>query len=164
MANSKKLNSMRVLEQHSIPYEVFAYDASTRDAAEVAEMVGMPEFMVYKTLIVQSATDERQKPMIVMIASDRRLHLKHMAAAAGEKKVKMAAHADAEKLTGLQVGGISPLMLLDKNWPVYIDQPATQLQNIAISAGQRGLQLRVPVSPLLKLLRAKIADVSDDDH
>jgi Cys-tRNA(Pro)/Cys-tRNA(Cys) deacylase len=156
----KKLNSMRILEKHSIPYEVLEYDDSTRDAEEVAQLLGIPEFMVYKTLVVQSAASTTQKPFLVMLACDRQLDLKRMAAAAGEKKVQMAAHADAEKLTGLKVGGISALMLTDKNWSVYLDSPATQLQNICLSAGQRGMQLRVPVMPLMNLLRAKIVDVS----
>jgi Cys-tRNA(Pro)/Cys-tRNA(Cys) deacylase len=155
---TKKLNSMRFLEKHNIPYEVLEYEADTRDAEEVAERVGLPEFMVYKTLVVQSVAT--LKPMLVMIASDRQLDLKRMATAAGEKKVQMAAHADAERLTGLKVGGISALMLTDKNWPVYLDQPATQLQNICISAGQRGLQIRLPVMMLMQVLRARMAEVS----
>jgi Cys-tRNA(Pro)/Cys-tRNA(Cys) deacylase len=154
----KKLNSMRLLEKHNVPYEVLEYDDSTRDAEEVAQLVGIPEFMVYKTLVVQSVAT--LKPFLVMIACDRQLDLKRMAAAAGEKKVQMAAHADAEKMTGLKVGGISALMLTDKNWMVYLDSPATQLQNICISAGQRGMQLRIPVMPLMNLLRARIVDVS----
>jgi Cys-tRNA(Pro)/Cys-tRNA(Cys) deacylase len=154
----KKLNSMRFLEKHNVPYEVLEYEADTRDAEEVAERVGMPEYMVYKTLVVQSVAT--LKPMLVMIASDRHLDLKRMATAAGEKKVQMAAHVDAEKMTGLKVGGISALMLTDKNWPVYLDQPASQLQNICISAGQRGLQLRVPVMMLMQVLRARLAEVS----
>jgi Cys-tRNA(Pro)/Cys-tRNA(Cys) deacylase len=87
-----------------------------------------------------------------------------MATACGEKKVKMAKQADAEKLTGLQVGGISALMLTDKNWPVYIDQSATELQNIVISAGQRGTQLRLPLMPLLNLLAAKIAELTTEEN
>ncbi|MGJ3237684.1 MAG: YbaK/EbsC family protein [Anaerolineae bacterium] len=157
----KKLNSMRLLEANEIPYEVFEYDTSLKDAAAVAEAVGIPEFMVYKTLIVYSVATEA--PMIVMLASDMQLDLKQIASASGEKKVKMMKHADAERATGLQVGGMSALMLMDKNWPVYIDAPATQLQNIVISAGQRGLQLQVPVTPLLSLLKARIADVSTSD-
>lgn len=157
MAKNKKLNSMRLLDQHNIPYEVIEYDASTRDASEVAERIGMPEFMVYKTLIVQSVAT--QKPMMVMLAAHRKLDLKRMAASANEKKVTMATHDTAEKLTGLQVGGISALMLMDKNWPVYLDKPATELQNIVISAGQRGLQIRLPVLQLINLTRAKIVDV-----
>jgi len=157
----KKLNSMRLLEANDIPYEVFEYDASIKDAEMVAESVGMPEFMVYKTLIAYSVASEQ--PMIAMMASEDQLDLKKLAAAAGEKKVKMMKHADAEKSTGLQTGGISALMLMDKNWQVYIDSAATELQNIVISAGQRGLQLKIPVSPLLTLLKARIADLSVDE-
>lgn len=155
----KKLNSMRLLEANNIPYEVLEYDSSIRDAELVAEALGIPEFMVYKTLMVYSvATD---LPMVVIIASENQLDLKKIATAAGEKKVKMMKHADAEKATNLQVGGISALMLMDKSWQVYIDAPATKLQHIVISAGQRGLQLRIPVTPLLSLLRARITDVSE---
>src|SRR5690606_23201309 len=59
----KKLNSMRLLEANKIPYEVLEYDASIKDASLVAESVGIPEFMVYKTLIVYSVATEQ--PMIV---------------------------------------------------------------------------------------------------
>jgi Cys-tRNA(Pro)/Cys-tRNA(Cys) deacylase len=157
--STPKLNSMRLLEKSNIPYEVIPYDDSTRDATEVAEMIGVPPFMVYKTLVVEPE-GANKKPLLVMIASDRHLDLKKLAAAAGEKKVRMAAHKDAESMTGLKVGGISALMLTHKNWQVYIDKPATELQNLYLSAGQRGLQLRVPFTPLMALLKARIADVS----
>ena len=158
MAKNKKLNSMRLLEQHNIPYEVLTYEPITRDASEVSELIGLPEFMVYKTLVVQSmATD---KPMLTLIAADRQLDLKAMAAAAGEKKVRRASHADAEKLTGLQVGGISPLMLTNKNWPVYLDQPASGLEHIVLSAGERGTQVRVGVTSLMQVLGARLAEIS----
>lgn len=156
----KKLNSMRLLEANDIPYEVLEYDTSVKDAEEVAEMVGMPAFMVYKTLIVESVNDN--SIYVVMLASDQQLDLKKMASAAGQKKVALAKHADAEKMTGLQVGGISALMLMDKNWQVFIDSAATELQNIVISAGQRGLQLRLAVTPLIGLLRARIAEVTTE--
>ena len=156
-----KLNSMRLLEQFKVPYEVLLYPDSIKDAEEVAEALGLPYFMVYKTLVVQSDdTKPGSKPMLVMLASDRRLDLKKMAVAAGQKKVHMAAHKDAEALTGLKVGGISGLMLRDKNWPVYLDQPATALEHIVFSAGQRGTQLRVPVAPLMTVLRVRLADIS----
>lgn len=158
----QKLNSMRILEANDIPYEAIEYDSSIKDAVQVADAVGTPPFMVYKTLIVQSVATNN--PMIVMIAAERHLDLKKMAVAAGEKKVKMAKQVDAERLTGLQVGGISALMLTDKRWPVYIDQLATELQHIVISAGQRGTQLRIPLLPLLNLLGAKIAEVSAEEN
>ncbi len=152
-----KLNSMRVLEKYNVPYEVLTYDPITRDAEEVAELLGLPAFMVVKTLIVQP--EAQPKPVIVMLPSDQQLDLKKLASSIGAKKAKMTTHAEAERLTGLQVGGISALMLLDKGWKVYLDSSTTQLQNIVISAGQRGLQLRVPVMPLMNVLRASIVEV-----
>jgi Cys-tRNA(Pro)/Cys-tRNA(Cys) deacylase len=161
MTATPKLNSMRLLESKGIPYEVLTYEPTTRDAEEVAELIGLPPFMVFKTLVMQSV--ETNKPLLMMLPSDCQLDLKKMAASAGEKKVRLATHADAEALTGLKVGGISALMLIDKNWKVYVDKSAANLQNIVISAGQRGVQLRVPTVPLLALLRARMVDAATPD-
>jgi Cys-tRNA(Pro)/Cys-tRNA(Cys) deacylase len=157
---AKKLNSMRFLEQHDIPYEAMEYPDSLHNAEEVAEVLGLPYDMVYKTLVVHEP-DMVNKPSLVMIPSTARLDLKKMAAAAGVRKIRMATHSDAERMTGLKVGGISALALTHKNWPVYLDRTATAAQHIVISAGQRGTQLRVPVVPLMTVLRTLIADVSD---
>jgi Cys-tRNA(Pro)/Cys-tRNA(Cys) deacylase len=151
---------MRILDQNKIPYEALEYPDTIKDAEEVAEVLGIPYFMLYKTLVVQP--DGAGKPMLAILACDRKLDLKKMAIAAGLKKVRMAAHKDAESLTGLKVGGISALMLRDKNWQVYLDQPATELEHIVMSAGQRGTQIRVPVPPLVSLLRVRLADISGD--
>lgn len=156
-----KLNSMRVLEQHNIPYEVLEYPDTIRDAEEVAEALGVPYFMVFKTLVIQ-ALDNPKKPYLVMVPSEHQLDLKAMAKVAGVKKVQMASFKDAESMTGLKVGGISALALMQKNWQVYLDKSATELQHIVISAGQRGFQVRVPITPLMGLLRARIVDVSKE--
>lgn len=153
-----KLNSMRFLEAQDVPYEVFTFDDSLHDAVEVAEALGVLPAHLYKTLVVQRASTD--KPLLVMIASDRHLELKKLATAIGEKKVTMAAHDDAEALTGLKVGGIGALALVAKNWPVYLDQPATQLQNIYVSAGQRGVNLRIPVNDLVRILKARIVETT----
>ena len=153
-----KLNSMRLLEKHNISYEVVEYPAELRDAEQIAEVLGVPPQLVYKTLVVEA--EGARKPALIMLAAHRTLDLKRMAAVMGVKKANMAAHKDAERLTGLQVGGISALMLVQKNWDVYLDQPATELEHILISAGQRGLDLRVPTAALVQVVRAKIVDVS----
>jgi Cys-tRNA(Pro)/Cys-tRNA(Cys) deacylase len=161
MAN--KLNSMRLLEQNKIPYELVEYPDTLRDAEEIAEVLGAPPFMVYKTLVVEPERTGA-KPLLVMIAANRSLDLKRLATISGEKKVRMAAHRDAEAMTGLKVGGISALALTHKNWTVYLDQPATELDHILISAGQRGMDLRVPVMGLIQILRARVAEVSTDSN
>ena len=87
---AKKLNSMRLLEQHDIPYEAITYsDADTfHSAEEVAEILGVPVEIVYKTLVVEPVGGG--KPCLALIAADRALDLKRFAAAAGAKKVGMA--------------------------------------------------------------------------
>lgn len=72
----------------------------------------------------------------------------------------MASHKEAESLTGLKVGGISALALTHKNWPVFLDQPAAEQEHILVSAGQRGLDLRVPTMALVRVLNARIAEIS----
>ena len=156
---SKKLNSMRLLEQHDIPYEAVNFDDSIHHAELLAEAVGVPAYMVYKTLVVDTG---EKKPLLALIAADRKLDLKKLAKAAGFKKLAMATHANAEKWTGLKTGGISPLMLMDKNWKVFIDQPVAELQQVLLSAGQRGLNLRVPTNDLLRVLSPVVADISTD--
>ena len=155
-----KLNSMRLLEKHNVLYEVTEFPDTERDAEVIADILGVPAYLVYKTLVVEPVGGG--KPFLALLAAERQLDLKKMAVAAGFKKVSMAAHTDAEKLTGLKVGGISALALTHKNWVVYLDKPAAEHEHILVSAGQRGLDLRVPTAALIRVLNAKLADISAD--
>lgn len=155
-----KLNSMRLLEKHNVPYEVVEYPDTLRDAEQIADVLGVPPYMLYKTLVVTPVGGG--KPSLVMIAANRTLDLKKMATVVGVKKVTMASHKEAERLTGLKVGGISALALTHKNWAVYLDKPAIELEHILMSAGQRGLDLRVPTAALLRVVQAKVVEISAD--
>jgi Cys-tRNA(Pro)/Cys-tRNA(Cys) deacylase len=159
--SSKKLNSMRLLEQQSIPYELLTFSEDIHDAAQVAEVLGVPPEMVYKTLVLEV---EGAKPLLAMVPAPRHLDLKKLAKAAGLKKVSMARHADAEKWTGLLTGGISPLMLVDKKWKLFLDQSASGLQQIMLSAGQRGMNLRVPSLGFIQLMRPILAEICTDSE
>ncbi len=88
------------------------------------------------------------------------LNLKKLAKAMGVKKLKMATHAEAECLTGLQVGGISPLALLNKGFVMVLDVSAENHSHVFVSAGQKGINLRVPVADLLRITRARKLDVT----
>lgn len=162
MPKKKKLNSMRILEQHDIPYEALTYDTTTRDAEAVADQLEIPYHLVFKTLIVQPVRGSRV--YVAILPSNRSLDLKKIAVAVGEKKVQMAAHKDAEALTGLQVGGISALALTHKNWTVYLDQSAAAYEHICMSAGERGTQLRIPTAGFIQLVNAKLADITADEN
>jgi Cys-tRNA(Pro)/Cys-tRNA(Cys) deacylase len=152
-----KTNAMRVLESRKIPYEVFTFSPEIHSATGVAEVVGLPPDQVVKTLVVLRS---KGKPMLVMIAGDRELGLKRVAQAVGEKKVRMALHREAEELTGLQVGGISALALLNRPFEVFIDRRATELSHVLVSAGQRGINLRLAVPDLIRVTRARVIEAT----
>ena len=153
----EKTNPMRALEARKIAYEVFTFPPDVHSASGVADFVGLPHDHVYKTLV---ALRPEGKPMLIMIAGDRELDLKKVAKAVGEKKVRMASHKEAETLTGLQVGGISALALLNRGFDTFIDRPATELSHILVSAGKRGINLRVPVTDLIQVTRARVIEAT----
>lgn len=160
MAKKRKLNSMRLLESRRIPYEVFYYDSHIRDARQVAESMSLPAAEVFKTLVAKVPSS--QKPILVMLPADTTLNLKALAKSLGEKKAALASQAEAESMSGLQVGGISALALTQKNWDVYLDRRAADKERIVISAGQRGLQLRLATNALIKLLDCKMIDAAEE--
>jgi Cys-tRNA(Pro)/Cys-tRNA(Cys) deacylase len=152
-----KTNSMRALETRKIAYDVYTFSPGVHSATGVAEAVGLPHHQVYKTLVVMRS---KGKPMLIMIAGDQELDLKRVARAVGEKKVRMASHKEAEDLTGLQVGGISALALLNRGFDVFIDRPATELSHILVSAGKRGINLHVAVEDLMRMTRARVIEAT----
>lgn len=156
-----KNNVTRFLDSKKVKYRVFTYeyDAGIHAAVEVAAAVGLPAAQVFKTLVALP-DDPTRKPMLVVIPGPDTLDLKALAKAAKLKKAKMAPHADAEKLTGLQTGGISPLALINKGFDVYLDDAATDFDSIAVSAGERGAQVFVPVKDLIKLTRARLVKLN----
>lgn len=148
---------MRALDARKIPYEVFDFSPDIHSAVGVAEEVGLPPDQVYKTLVVLRP---QGKAMLVMIAGNQELDLKQVSREVGEKKVRMASHKEAEDSTGLQVGGISPLALLNRPFEVFIDQPATELSHILVSAGKRGINLRVSVADLMHITQARVIEAT----
>jgi Cys-tRNA(Pro)/Cys-tRNA(Cys) deacylase len=71
----------------------------------------------------------------------------------------LATHKQAEQLTGLQTGGISPLALLQRGFQVVIDNSAQSLDELYISGGQRGLNIRIPTTALITLTKAKVGTI-----
>jgi len=155
----EKTLAMRALEGKRIPYEALEYPDDLRDAEEIAIILDLPAEEVFKTLVVLPP-EPGKKPLLVMIPADTQLDLKKLAAAVGAKKLKMATHREAETLTGLQVGGISAVALLNKGFVVYIDRSAGGRERVCVSAGKRGLQLRLAAADLIQLTNARPVDVA----
>ena len=156
---------MRLLDAHGVAYEVLTFSPDIHSATEVAEVARLDPDTVYKTLVVRRArgTAGRPRPLLVMVAGDRQVNLKALAASLGEKKLSMATHDDAERLTGLQVGGISALTLLSKGFDVCIDLAARRLDRVAVSAGRRGIDVSLAVSDLVQVTRARWVDATGED-
>ena len=155
----EKTNSMRLLDQRGVDYEVFTFSPDIHSALGVAEVTGFQPQEVFKTLVVMRPNG---KAFLVIAPGDGELNLKKVAAAVGERKVAMASQRDAESITGLQVGGISALALLQKGLPVYIDRSATQHERILVSAGKRGVNLRLKSDDLIRIVKARVIDASGE--
>jgi len=154
-----RTNAMRLLDAQQVDYQVLTFSPDIHSATGVAETLGLDPASVYKTLVVQRAPG---KPLLVMIAGHREVDLKALAAAVGEKKLSMATHREAEELTGLQVGGISALMLLNQGFEVCIDRAAQVLDEVVVSAGQRGVNLRLRVADLVQVTGARWVDATGE--
>ncbi len=148
-----KTNAMRLLDKRHIPYTAFTYAETLHSAPEVAQALGIPAGQIFKTLVVFA--DERRH-LLVALPGNRELEPRLVARAVGAKQVRMAPQREAERLTGLKVGGISPLALLDKPFEIYLDASATALDELYINGGQRGLNLRLRVADLLAVTGATI--------
>jgi Cys-tRNA(Pro)/Cys-tRNA(Cys) deacylase len=150
-----RTNAMRLLDANQVTYEVYTFSPDIHSAIGVSEVTGLNPRVVYKTLVIQR---QRGKPLLVMVAGDAQVDLSVLAGSVGEKKLRMAAQRDAEALTGLQVGGISALALLNKGFEICIDRAAQRLDRIAVSAGQRGINLCLAVSDLVRVTGARWVD------
>ncbi len=127
---TKKTHAMRLLDARRIPYRVTEYDSSGEFHAgeEAAALVGAPAEAVCKTLVVLRNAPQSGKPMMVMVPVALQLNLKLLAESLGEKRLRMATQREAEKLTGMQVGGISALGLQRPGFTILIDERAQALE------------------------------------
>ncbi|HSH01530.1 MAG TPA: YbaK/EbsC family protein [Anaerolineae bacterium] len=148
---------MKFLDGKKVSYEPTFFPDDMRDAELIATHLGVSPAALYKTLVVVRKTG---KPMLVMIAAEQQLDLKKLAKSVGEKKLKMATHDEAEALTGLQVGGIAALALINKGFDIYLDERAKPLKQIYVSAGERGADVYLATKDLIKLTRARWVEAS----
>lgn len=162
-------NVTRLLDSRKIPYKSFTLPNEKLGAEETALILGISPALVYKTIVVRR--DKPGKPILAVIPGDREVDLKLLAIAVGEKKLNLPTQVEAEKLTGLKAGGISPLALINRGFQVILDAAANDVKEIHISGGQWGLNILIPVDNLVELTHAKFSVISapkrsplDNDH
>ncbi|MFZ0532933.1 MAG: YbaK/EbsC family protein [Anaerolineales bacterium] len=147
-------NITRMLDAKKIPYTVFELPAEKLGALETANLINVPLEQIFKTIVVKR--EGKGKPILAVVPGSAEVDLKLLAKALGEKKLYLPTEREAEQLTGLQAGGISPLALINKGFHVVLDASARDYNEIHVSGGQRGLNIRLPVEALIKLTNARV--------
>ena len=151
-------NITRLLESRKIAYQAYEMPAQKLSALEVAQLLAVSPDVVFKTIVV--TREKGKKPILAVIPGPATVDLKLLAAFLGEKKVSLPTERQAEQITGLQAGGISPLALLNKGFQVVIDSIAQTHSEIHISGGQRGLNIKLSVNDLIQLTGARVTSIS----
>lgn len=157
-AMSKTTPATLAMDRAGLSYTLATYDydpGSDRVGLQAAEALGVPPGEVLKTLMV--LVDG--KPACVVLASDREVSMKKLAAALGAKQAEMMKPADAERVTGFKVGGVSAFGQ-KKRCTVVLDAEAAGLPQAFVNAGQRGLQARLAPTDLAQALSAVVAAVA----
>ena len=150
-----------MLQQRGIEHEVLLYPESLKNAREVARSIDLPPCEVYKTLVARGVSGK--SPLLALVASDQELELRMLARAANQKRIRMLSQREAERMTGLQVGGMSALALLAKRWPVFLDSAAAKQEHIVMNAGRRGVQVRISRADFIALTAAILAPIANSN-
>lgn len=157
MAHAKidKTNAARLLDRAKIAYELIPYrvDEEHLAATHVAEQLGEPIECVFKTLVLKG---DRTGHFVCVIPGDREVDLKAAARVSGNKKCDLIPMKELLPTTGYIRGGCSPIGM-KKPFPVFIHTTAADYPHIYISAGIRGLQIKIAPEALIDFVRATVA-------
>lgn len=156
---SKSTRATQALTKLGVSFNLHNYDYDP-DAASIglqaAEALGIPPQRMLKTLMAEVDG----KPVCVVVPSDKEVSMKKLAAAFRGKSAKMMRPADAERITGYHVGGISPFGQ-KKRVPTAIEQAALSETTVYLNGGQRGLQIEIAPDAALAALDAATAALTD---
>jgi Cys-tRNA(Pro)/Cys-tRNA(Cys) deacylase len=159
---TQKTNAARLLDEMGIRYELREYEVDPNDlAAEtVAAKIGLPTQQVFKTLVARvEGKNDRNGVVMAVVPGDQELNLKALAAAAGERKMHLAAVKELQALTGYIRGGVTALGA-KRDFPVYVDETLELFDIISISAGVRGLQILMAPGDYLRATKGTIAAIA----
>lgn len=152
-----KTNVARLLDKAKVAYELIPYEFDENDlaATHVAEALGQDINQVFKTIVLRG---DRNGHLVCVVPGNCEVDLKKAAKASGNKKVEPLAMKDLLPTTGYIRGGCSPIGM-KKHFPTYFHETALLYPQIYVSAGQRGLQIRISPADLIRESRGEIADV-----
>ncbi len=149
---------VRTLEGLGIAHELRVYEVDPDDlsAETVAAKIGMPPEQVLKTLVVRG---DRHGVALAVVPGSSELDLKALTRLTGDRKVDVVPLKDVQPLTGYIRGGVTALGG-KKEYPVYVDEEVILYDQIAVSAGVRGLQIVIAPDDYLRVTRATTGPIS----
>lgn len=153
----EKTNAARLLDRARIAYELVPYEVDENNlaATHVAEQLGEPIEQVFKTLVLKG---DRNGFLVCVVPGNGEVDLKKAARASGNKSVAMIPMKELLPTTGYIRGGCTPIGM-KKRFPTLLHHTALDFAHIYISAGIRGLQLRLAPSDLVRYTEAEVVDL-----
>jgi Cys-tRNA(Pro)/Cys-tRNA(Cys) deacylase len=154
---AKSTPATTALEKAGIAFTLHEYDYdpnAPRIGLQAAEALGIAPDRLLKTLMAKAGN----AIVCVMAPSDKEVSLKRLAAAAGAKEAAMLPPAEAERVTGYHVGGLSPLGQRKRS-AAFIERAALSHPTVLVNGGRRGLQIEIAPSDLVRAIGAKVADL-----
>lgn len=153
----KKTNAVRILESNNIPFELFEYEFNEDeiDAVSVAEKINASPETVFKTLV---AVGDKTGIVVFVIPGNAELNLKKAAKVSGNKSVEMIKAKDLLSVTGYIRGGCSPIGMI-KKYPTYLEETSQLFDKIFVSAGVRGMQMRLSPFDIARISESVFADL-----
>jgi Cys-tRNA(Pro)/Cys-tRNA(Cys) deacylase len=155
----KKTNAARILDQHKIAYEMVEYEVDETDlsATSVARKLGQNVEQVFKTLVLRG---DKTGVFVAVIPGNEEVNLKKAAKVSGNKSAELVQMKELLPLTGYIRGGCTPIGM-KKAYPTYIHETCILFDAIYISAGIRGMQLKLNPDELIQITNMTIDDLVD---
>lgn len=157
MSGINKTNAARLLDKAKIKYELVSYEVDENDlaATHIATQLGEDIRQVFKTLVLKG---DKTGHFVCVVPGDAEVDLKKAAKVSGNKKVDLIPMKELLPTTGYIRGGCSPVGM-KKAFPTYFHSTCMDFDYIYVSAGVRGLQLKIAPADLVKYVRASIAEI-----
>lgn len=154
-----KTNAARLLDKAKIAYELIPYvvDENNLAADHVAQELGENIEQVFKTLVLRG---DKSGIFVCVVPGNREVNLKQAARISGNKSAEMIAMKELLPTTGYIRGGCSPIGM-KKAFPTYIHATCMDFAYIYISAGVRGLQIKIAPSDLVRFVRATVGEIAE---
>lgn len=152
-----KTNVARILDSRKVSYELVPYtvDQENLAATHIAQELNENIEQVFKTLVLRG---DKTGLFVCVIPGDKEVDLKKAAKISGNKKAEMIAMKELLPLTGYIRGGCSPIGM-KKTFPTWFHKTCSEFPYIYVSAGVRGLQLKVAPQDLLNVVGAQVEDL-----